>query len=101
MFALCCLALPADIFATLESRAAIGTVMWVAIWWVTAPVDYAVTAFLPIVINAFLYVSNIYPCNTSRLRIAARVYVKRRMEADIDCTCAYDCGFDVVDCIGK
>ena len=28
--------------------------MWMAFWWVSAPIDYAVTAFLPIAVNAFL-----------------------------------------------
>ena len=54
VFALCCYALPSEIFTSVQSRAAIGTVAWVAIWWVAAPVDYAVTAFLPVVINAFI-----------------------------------------------
>ena len=46
--------LPQTIFASLAARAAIGTVVWMAYWWVTGPVDYAVTAFLPIAINAVL-----------------------------------------------
>lgn len=54
LFALCCIAIPESAFATLESRAAIGTVAWMAFWWVTAPIDYAVTAFLPIAINALV-----------------------------------------------
>lgn len=51
---LCTVLLPAAIFETLESRAAIGTVVWMAFWWITGPVDYAVTAFLPIAVNAVL-----------------------------------------------
>lgn len=54
LFLLCCVAIPESAFPTLESRAAIGTVAWMAFWWVTAPVDYAVTAFLPIAINALV-----------------------------------------------
>lgn len=54
LFAICCLLLPTSIFESLEGRAAIGTVAWMAFWWVTGPIDYAVTAFLPIAINAFL-----------------------------------------------
>lgn len=46
--------LPQTIFSELSARAAIGTVMWMAFWWVSAPIDYAVTAFLPIAVNAFL-----------------------------------------------
>ena len=29
-----------------------GTMAWTAFWWITAPVDYAVTGLLPIAINA-------------------------------------------------
>lgn len=54
IFLLCCVAIPETAFATLEARAAIGTVSWMAFWWVTAPVDYAVTAFLPIAVNALV-----------------------------------------------
>lgn len=54
LFVLCCVLLPQSIFVTLESRAAIGTVLWMAYWWVVRPVDYAVTAFLPLVVNALL-----------------------------------------------
>ena len=54
LFILSCLLLPSSVFESLSARAAIGTVAWMAFWWVTAPVDYAVTAFLPIVLNAFV-----------------------------------------------
>lgn len=50
--------LPASIFESFASRAAIGTVAWMAYWWVTGPVDYAVTAFLPIVMNAVLQMTD-------------------------------------------
>ena len=49
-----CYILPASVFDTFSARAAIGTVAWMAYWWVTGPVDYAVTAFLPIALNALL-----------------------------------------------
>ena len=61
LFALCCFLIPASAFETLASRAAIGTVAWLAYWWVTRPVDLAVTAFLPIAINAFITMA---PMNT-------------------------------------
>lgn len=54
LMVLCCLFLPKAVFTTYMSRAAIGTVCWMAYWWVTAPVDYAVTAFLPIAVNALV-----------------------------------------------
>ena len=53
--------LPDSIFTTFESRAAVGTVAWMAYWWVTAPVDYAVTAFLPIALNALLQMTDMAP----------------------------------------
>ncbi len=54
---LCIVALPDSVFATFQSRAAIGTVAWMAYWWVTGSVDYAVTAFLPIAVNALLQIT--------------------------------------------
>ena len=57
IFALCCLLLPQTIFETFASRAAIGTVLWMAFWWVTAPIDYTITAFLPIVVNAIFQIT--------------------------------------------
>lgn len=50
--------LPGNIFETYQSRAAIGTVAWMAWWWVTGPVDYAVTAFLPIAVNAIMQITD-------------------------------------------
>ncbi len=44
--------LPDSIIPDVTARGAIGTVLWMAFWWITGPVDYAVTAFLPIAINA-------------------------------------------------
>ena len=52
MFLACLFLLPHALFQTMEARAAVGTVAWMAFWWVTSPVDYAVTAFLPIALNA-------------------------------------------------
>ncbi|MBQ5590438.1 MAG: anion permease [Clostridia bacterium] len=37
---------------------AIGTVFWMAYWWITGPVDYAVTGLLPIAINALFQIAN-------------------------------------------
>ena len=52
LFFLCYFFLPETMFGTAEARGAIGTVAWMALWWVTGPIDYAVTAFLPIAVNA-------------------------------------------------
>lgn len=52
IFALCTFLIPSSAFGAVEARMAIGTVLWMAYWWITAPIDYAVTAFLPIAVNA-------------------------------------------------
>ncbi len=52
IYVICTLFLPHNIFDTIQAREAVGVILWMAYWWVTAPVDYAVTAFLPIVLNA-------------------------------------------------
>ena len=54
LFLLCYFCLPDSIFITYASRAAIGTMVWTAFWWITAPVDYAVTGLLPIAVNAII-----------------------------------------------
>ncbi len=57
----CIFLLPNEIFATLEMRAAIGTVAWMAFWWVSSCIDYAITGFLPIAVNAIIVIA---PMNT-------------------------------------
>ncbi len=58
LLAACIFLLPQSVFAEFGARAAIGTVAWMAFWWVTAPVDYAVTAFLPIAVNAVIQMAD-------------------------------------------
>ncbi|MDD6405826.1 MAG: SLC13 family permease [Clostridiales bacterium] len=58
LFALCCACLPHSVFTEFETRAAVGTIIWMAYWWVTGPVDYAVTAFLPIALNAIFQMTD-------------------------------------------
>lgn len=41
-----------------KAGAAVGTVAWMAFWWITGPVDYAVTAFLPIAANAIFQMAD-------------------------------------------
>lgn len=45
--------LSGGVFST-EASSAIGTIIWMAVWWVMLPVDPGVTAFIPLVVNAFL-----------------------------------------------
>lgn len=40
-------------FITIKQAAAIATIFWMGLWWVLRPVNIAVTALLPIPINAF------------------------------------------------
>ena len=79
LFVLAILILPQSVFAAFSSRAAIGTVLWMAYWWVTGAVDYAVTGFLPIVLNAIfqmtdmsLVISN-YASETIMLLLGASI----------------------------
>lgn len=58
LFLIFMLALPSSVFDTYASRGAIGTVAWMAYWWVTGPIDYAVTAFLPIAVNAIFQMTD-------------------------------------------
>lgn len=90
LFVLCCVAIPSSAFSTLESRAAIGTVVWMAFWWVTAPMDYAVTAFLPIAVNALvtmcdmsLVISN-YASETILLLLGASILTVSWEETGLD-----------------
>ncbi len=54
----CTVLLPDAVFTSFESKAAVGTVLWMAYWWLTAPVDYAITGFLPIAVNALLKITD-------------------------------------------
>lgn len=51
---LCCVQLlPTGLFSTMESRSAVGLVLWMSFWWATTPMEPVITALLPIVMNAF------------------------------------------------
>ena len=58
LFILFTFCLPKDFFTSFASRAAVGSVAWMSYWWVTGPIDYAVTAFLPIALNAIFQMAN-------------------------------------------
>ena len=57
LFAACYFLLPESLF-TSQARCAVGTVAWMAFWLITAPVDFAVTAFLPIALNALFQMAD-------------------------------------------
>lgn len=58
LFLLCLGVLPHSVFTTAAARGAIGTVVWMAYWWVSGPIDFAITGFLPIAVNAFLQMAD-------------------------------------------
>lgn len=51
LFVLLLFLLPAGLF-DFAARASIATVVWMAFWWITLPVNPAVTALVPVLVNA-------------------------------------------------
>ena len=90
LFALCTIALPESAFTTVESRMAIGTVAWMAFWWVTGPVDYAVTGLLPIAVNALCQMTDMssvianYSSETIMLLLGASIVTVSWEETGLD-----------------
>lgn len=69
LFALSLILLPTTVFSW-SVRGAIGLFLWMSAWWVTIPVNVAVTALLPIAVNAvfgFIPLKNIVPQYASDL----------------------------------
>lgn len=58
LFFLCYFCLPSSFFAEAAARGAIGTIAWMAYWWITGPVDFAVTGFLPLALNAIFQMAD-------------------------------------------
>ena len=58
LFLLCTTLLPHQYFSTVAARGAIGTIAWMAYWWITGPVDFAVTGFLPVAVNAVIQMAD-------------------------------------------
>ena len=90
LFLLCYLFIPSSVLETRESRAAIGVVVWMAFWWVTGPVDYAVTAFLPIALNALFQITDMssvianYASETILLLLGASIITASWEETGLD-----------------
>lgn len=90
LFLLCYFLLPTSVFADVAARAAIGTVAWMAFWWITAPVDFAVTAFLPIIVNALLQITDMssvignYASETIMLLLGASILTVSWEETGLD-----------------
>lgn len=90
VFFACWLLLPASVFETSAARAAVGTVAWMAYWWITGPVDFAVTALLPIVLNALLQMTDMsavianYASETILLLLGASILTASWEETGLD-----------------
>lgn len=90
LFALCCLCLPASVFTEFSARAAVGTVAWMAFWWITGAVDFAVTAFLPIALNAIFQMAEMstvianYASETILLLLGASILTVSWEETGLD-----------------
>jgi len=81
LFILCYFLIPHSIFGSASANAAVGTVAWMALWWITGCVDFAVTAFLPIAINAVFSITDMasvisnYASETILLLLGASILV--------------------------
>lgn len=90
LFLICIVALPDAVFADSSAKAAIGTVAWMAFWWITAPVDLAVTAFLPIALNALFQMTDMssvianYASETILLLLGASILTASWEETGLD-----------------
>lgn len=90
LFILCYLCLPESVFGSKEACIAIGTVAWMAFWWITGAVDFAVTAFLPIAINALFQITDMssvianYASETILLLLGASILTASWDETGLD-----------------
>lgn len=90
IYLLCLFFIPDSVFTTAESRSAIGVVAWMAFWWVTAPIDYAVTAFIPIAVNAVVQMTDMsavianYASETTMLLLGASILAVSWEETGLD-----------------
>lgn len=90
LLAACILLLPRGCFPEQASRTAIGAVAWMAFWWVTVPVDYAVTALLPIAFNALFQITDMasvianYASETILLLLGASILTASWEQSGLD-----------------
>lgn len=90
LFLICGFFLPETLFADFAARTAVGTIAWMAFWWITAPIDYAVTAFLPIAINALIEMTDMsaiisnYASETILLLLGASIITVSWEETGLD-----------------
>ena len=90
LFVLSCFCLPTSVFADFSARATVGTVAWMAFWWITGAVDFAVTAFLPIALNAIFQMADMsavianYASETILLLLGASILTVTWEETGLD-----------------
>ncbi len=90
IFLICYFCIPTTIFGSYTANAAIGTLGWMAFWWIIGAVDYAVTAFLPIVVNALFQITDMskvisnYASETILLVLGASIITASWDETGLD-----------------
>lgn len=90
LFVVCYFFLPISVFGSQQACAAIGTVVWMAFWWVTGCVDFAVTGFLPIAVNAIFQITDMskiisnYASETIILLLGASILTVSWEETGLD-----------------
>lgn len=60
-FLVCYYLMPVSALGSQQANGAAGTVVWMALWWILSPVDLAVTAFVPIAVNAVFSLTAMKP----------------------------------------
>lgn len=90
LFLLCYFFLPVSLFGSRAACAAIGTVAWMATWWISGVIDYAVTGFLPIAVNALFQITDMstvianYASETILLLLGASILTASWEETGLD-----------------
>lgn len=90
LFLICYFFLPTSVLGSKEASAAVGTVAWMAFWWIAGPVDFAVTAFLPIAVNAIFGITDMstvisnYASETILLLLGASILTASWEETGLD-----------------
>lgn len=90
IFLIAYIGFPLTWFGSYEANGAIGTVLWMSFWWVTSPVDLAVTAFLPIALNAIFQMADMsavianYSSETILLLLGASILTVSWEETGLD-----------------
>ncbi len=90
LFLLCNFLIPTEILGSRSACGAVGTVAWMALWWITGVVDFAVTAFLPIAVNAVFQIADMskiisnYASETILLLLGASILTASWEETGLD-----------------